>query len=108
MEALFATPPGDVAEQRRRSELRGYADIPPADFGAEFLLASSRVSRDNCGRCTENQDRGDLVAIFKMIKMYLGSSKICRRPFSVIRFVHNLTPFSILTRTTGRTTNDDL
>ena len=28
LEALFATPPGDVAEQRRRSELRGYANFP--------------------------------------------------------------------------------
>ena len=80
---------------------------PPFRLGAEFLLARSRASKDNCGPFPRGQGWRNLPNAFKMMKNCSGSSKTYRRLSPTIRFAHNLTLFSMLTGATDRATNDD-
>ena len=49
IESLFATPPDDVAEQRRRSKLIRYFVSSLSATVAEFPSAISSSSKINCG-----------------------------------------------------------
>ena len=112
LEALFATPPGDVDEQRRRYDLIWYVVIPP--YARTNLLAltpppvSLRASRGSCGRCTGNWSRrSPLLTVPEAMKMCLGPSRIYKKQSSSIRFVRDLRFCLKLTRTPGGGTNVD-
>jgi len=90
LEACFATHLGVVDEQRRRHELILYVTAPSLRLGVDFLPASSRTSRENCGCCTRGQGCSDLLTTFKTMKTYSGILKICGRLSPITEFVHNL------------------
>jgi hypothetical protein len=105
LEALFATPPGNVVEQRRRTGLircatSGHLYIPIPNF----LPASSRASRNNCGYC---RDCSGLLARLKQVKMCSAFSTTYKRQSFTIRFVHDLMFFSTSTSATDGATNVD-
>ena len=108
LEALLATRPCDVAEQRRRTELIRYAIVFSLRLDVEFLPDSSRASRDNCSHWTGRQGYSNMLAPLKAMKLRLGTLMLYKRSSSTTRFVHNPTLSSMLTRTTDCTTNDDL
>ena len=89
VEERFSSRPSDVAEQRRRDELMRYA-MSSIMFSADLLPASSRSSRNSCGRC-------QMLTRFKTMKKRLCFLKIYRRRSSGIRFVYRLMLFPALT-----------
>ena len=99
LEALFATRPGNVTEQGRRSELIRYLCCYSSTRpGTEFLSVSSGVSRDNYDHHMGRQGYIGLMNPFKAMEMCSGFSKTYKRPSLTIRFAHNRAPFSMLTR----------
>ena len=62
------TLPGDIEEQRRRSELIRYVVIPPFGHDAELLPASSRTSKDNYRPGLGNRGCRNLMNVPKTTK----------------------------------------
>ena len=87
LEERFNSLPGDLAEQRRRSEVIQYAVAPPVVLSAEFLSGNSRTSKDDCGFCLKSLKHGKLPTLSKTMGKLLGSSKIYGRLSSLIRSV---------------------
>jgi hypothetical protein len=89
LDRLFATPPGDVAEQRRRDRVIEY-DVTHLRFapGADTLLVISNVSKGNYGCSAGNLSCRDSTIISKAMKMCSSFLKIYKMQFSLIRFVH--------------------
>jgi len=91
LEEDFATLPGSVDEQGRRRELIWYVTLRSLlRLDIDFLPASSRTSRGDCGPSTRGKSCSDLMATFKTMKMYSGFSKICGRLSPITGFVHHL------------------
>ena len=74
---------------------------------ADFLLASSMASRENCGRYLRTWGHNEFLMMVMARRMRLGFSKIYKRRSSAIRFVHDLIRFLALTRITDHAANDD-
>ena len=102
---LFAASPGDVPELRRRNELILYVVSPRLPASAEFLPANSGTSRENCSHRAGSQGFSNLSITFNA--MYSNLSRIYKRQYSTIRFVHSPSLFLILTGTTDGATIDD-
>ena len=91
LEEDFATLPGDVDEQRRRRGLIWYVTLRSLlGLDIDFLSASSRTSRGDCGPSTRGKSCSNLMTVFKTMKMYSGFSKICGRLSRITGFVHHL------------------
>ena len=90
LEADFSTLPGDVQEHTRKYKLIWYV-ILPFETRIDFVLASSRTSRGNCGHY-------ELQTMFKTMKMCSGFLKICGRPSPITGFVHHLGTISDIDR----------
>ena len=71
--------PGRIDTVRRHSLIR---------LGTELLLAHSTASKDNFNLCLRSQSYRNLVAMFRMVKIFPDSSKIYGRPSLITRFVH--------------------
>ena len=87
LEERFDSLPNDVAELHRRDQVIRYAIMPLVGHYAEFLTGISRASKDDCvfsPKCLNN-----LQTLLKIMRKFLGSFKIYRRSFSIIRFVRN-------------------
>ena len=81
LENHFDSRPSDVADQRRRDELRRYVATFPFGFSAEFLPASLKASKGNCGlwlRCPRRPP-----------KKFAGSLRTYERLCLITRFVHD-------------------
>ena len=98
VEDRFNSRPSDVAEQRRRDEVMRYA-IFSFMFSTYLLPASSRSSRNSCGR-------RPMLIMSKMMKKRSHFSKIYGRRSSIIRFVSHPNTLLSINRATGGTTND--
>jgi len=91
LEADLATLPGGVDEQGRRRELIWYVTLRSLSrLDIDFLPASSRTSRGDCGPSTRGKSCSDLMTTFKTMKMYSSFSKICGRLSAITGFVHHL------------------
>ena len=90
LEEDIATLPGGVDEQRRRHELIWYVTLSLLRLDIDFLPASSRTSRGDCGPSTRGKSCSNLITAFKTMKMYSGFSKICGRLSLITGFVHHL------------------
>ena len=91
LDTLFAMPPGNVVDQRHRSELLRYVIYPPPPIrlGVDFSPVSSKVSKYNCGLCLKSQGYRDLQTLSKIMKWLSGSSRIYERLSATTRFVRN-------------------
>ena len=100
-----------ASEQRARAEtpsrfdtVRGpYSSFTPR---AHFLLASSMAWRNNCGCFLRSRGCFCLLMASKPVKIHFGFSKISKRRSSTIRFVHDLTFFSLLMGTADGATGN--
>ena len=100
LDALFATLPGDVVEQKRRCEVTWYVANPTFLFSADLFPARLRTSRADCVPSTRSSPITSVPAGIRS-----GFSKTCRRQSSSIRFVGSLAHLSILTRTADGAAN---
>jgi len=57
------------------------------ELHSEFLPASLRASKDNCGHCTDDRCCGNLLTTFKTMKMCSDFLKIYERLSPNTRFV---------------------
>ena len=79
METLFATPPDDVAEQRRRSKLIRYVVSPLPDTVAEFPSAISSPPKIDCQLGLRRLGHSDLLILLMTMEKLPDSSKIYGR-----------------------------
>src|ERR1700742_3263000 len=106
---IFATCPSDVTEQRCRGKLIQYAISHPIKLCTKFLPANSRTLRGNCSCWTRAcQGCSNLLTPFRVMELYLSSLKIYKKLSLIIRFVCNITPFSILTKVIDCATKGNL
>jgi len=91
LEEDFATLPGGVDEQGRRRELIWCVTLRSLSrLDLDFLPASSRTSRGDCGPSTRGKSCSDSMTTFETMKMYSSFSKICGRLSLITGFVHHL------------------
>lgn len=85
MDSLFATPPGDVVEQRRRDEAIRHVKSPSPCVRPDPLPASSGTSSDSCDPRPPTPSR--------RVEICSTCSKVCKNRSSTTRRVRNAPSF---------------
>ena len=77
-------------------------------LGTDFPPASSKTLNENYGCCMRKIECNSLLTMFKTTKKCPCVSKICRRPSTTTRFIHNYQTLLDVDEDKDGTTDGDL